>query len=128
MKERLINMAGKVPKLPLDYKPKNIRNFEDKYGSIFDNLDGSVTNITRLIQAGNGDCDEDTADNILCTFIENGGDVFEALMQIVEALQRGGFLPRDKALAKTLRKRFEKTIEDMVKDAESEIATTQLEA
>lgn len=121
-------MAGKVPKLPLDYKPKNIRNFENKYGSIFDSLDGSVTNITRLIQAGNGDCDEDAADNILCAFIANGGDVFEALMQIVEALQRGGFLPSDKALAKVLRKRFEKTIENMVKETESEIVNTQVEA
>ena len=106
------------PILPLNFKPKYIRQYEEKNGSIFDNLDTKVGNLIEIIKAGNGMCDDETAENILETFLSNGGDVVEALLQIVEKLQGDGFLPRDIALGKAIRTQVEAQLKNVAKDLE----------
>lgn len=103
MSDTVINL---VPRLALSFKPKNVRTFEKENGPITDNLDATVDKLTKLVQAGNGNCSEETADSILESFLDNGGDIIEGIVQVIEALQRGGFLPRDLAIASIMRKQM----------------------
>lgn len=103
MSDTVVNM---VPRLALSFKPKNVRAFEKENGPITDNLDATVDKLTKLVQAGNGNCSEETADSILESFLDNGGDIIEGIVQVIEALQRGGFLPRDLAIASIMRKQM----------------------
>lgn len=98
------------PRLPLKFKPKHVKAFEKANNmSIMDAMDADLENITKLIQCGNAMCEEEVADDILETFLDNGGDTIEALMQIMEALQSGGFLPRDLAIVKIMRANVKNT-------------------
>lgn len=109
---------GDVARLPLRFKPKTIRKFEKEHGPIMDNLDINMDNLVWLVQAGNGGCDEDMAEDILETFFDSGGDVIEALVQVVESLTRGGFLPRDLGMGKVIRKQLRVQLETLVNSLE----------
>lgn len=114
-----------VPKLQLKFKPKNIRLFEESNGPVTDLLDASVSKLNKLVSIGNGNCGEDTADDIIEAFFENGGDVIEGVAQVIEALQRGGFLPRDLAIASVMRKQLKNQMlklgQDLEKNLEEEV-------
>ena len=69
MGDTVVNL---VPRLVLSFKPKNVRAFEKENGPITDNLDATVDKLTKLVQAGNGNCSEETADSILESFLDNG--------------------------------------------------------
>ena len=117
--------ASNIPRLPLSFKPKTIKAFEKVNGPITDNLDISVDKLTKIIQAGNGNCPEETADDILATFLDGGGDVVEALVQIIEALQRGGFLPRDLAIAQLIRRQVRSQMMKLVGELEKDLDTLE---
>ena len=106
---------GDVARLPLRFKPKTIRKFEKEHGPITDNLDINMDNLVWLVQAGNGGCDEDMAEDILETFFDSGGDVIEALVQVVESLTRGVFAegPRDGESMKQLRVQLETLVNSL---------------
>ena len=112
------------PRLPLKFKPKHVKAYEKVNGSIMDNLDIDLAKLTALIQCGNAMCEEEVADDILETFLDNGGDTVECLMQIVEALQSGGFLPRDLAIAKIMRANVKNTFASLETKLASQLEKT----
>lgn len=110
-----------IPRLPLSFKPKNIREFEKKHGAITDNLDINIDNLCNLISVANGNCGEDTSEEILDSFLEGGGDVIEALVQITEALEKKGFLPRDLAVSRMVRKTIKTKLKSISEEMEKEM-------
>lgn len=107
-----------IPRLPLNFKTKMIKRFEKENGPIIMALDGEIEKITKIIQAGNNYCDEETADDILDNFLENGGDIDEAIFQIMGALQKKGFLKRSLPIVEIGRKRMQKEEKKMIEDLE----------
>ena len=117
-----------VPKLPLEFKPKNVRVFEEKSGTpITEMLDESVGKLNKLVSIGNGNCDEDTADGIIETFFDAGGDIIEGIAQVIEALQRGGFLPCDLAIVTIMRKQLKNQMSKLGQDLERGSEETSVE-
>lgn len=110
-----------MPRLQLKYKPKNIRIYEESNGPVTDLLDASVNNLNKLVCIGNGNCSVEVADDILETFFDNGGDIIEGVAQVIEALQRGGFLPRDLALAKVMRAQMKNQMLKLGQELESKV-------
>ena len=105
--------------LPLRFKMKFIRQFEKKNGpllKVMNKLASAVENvkdgeedkvevsdsffdtdinglIVDFVIAGNMGCEEARAEEIVDDFYEAGGDMEQALKQIIEALKKG-FFPR----------------------------------
>ena len=94
-------------KLPLRFTPKTVREFEKVNGPITDNLDISIEKLVKLIQAGNNNCTEDIAENILESFLDGGGDVLSALLEVIGALEKGGFFPRNLNLSQKVKEQID---------------------
>ena len=116
-----------IPRLPLNFKTKAVKRFEKENGPIIMALDGEIEKLTKLIQAGNNYCDEDMADDILDNFLENGGDIDEAIFQIMGALQKKGFLKRSLPIVEIGRKRMAKEEKRMLEDLERGTVEEQTE-
>lgn len=113
-----------VPKLYLKFKPKSIAKIEKETGkSILDGIDIDIASVVRFIQAGNNDCDEDKAYDILGDWLENGGNMLIVNMHILKALEDGGFLARDLGMSK----RAEIQLRKMMKEAAEELEQELLE-
>ena len=113
--------------LQLKFKPRTVRELEKEHGSIMDLFDTNLENLILLIKTGNGGinvCTDEQAEDILETFLENGGDTTEALIQIVEALEKSGFLPRDLALGKVLRLKLEASYKQLKNQLLEEVEKT----
>lgn len=115
------NVVSMIPRLSVKFKPKNVKVYEKEHGSILENISMDINNITELIRVGNGMCTEEVADDMLETFFDNGGDILEAIVQIVEALQNQGFIPRDIALGKVLKKSISLKLKKLAISLEEEM-------
>lgn len=108
--------------LNVKFKPKYVRAFEKEHNcSVMDKLDISVDNLVGLIQCGNANCSEEIAENILEQYLEQEeNDVMTCLTDIIGALTKYGFLPKQLPLAQVTKQKIEKQMKKMIADLEKE--------
>lgn len=98
--------------MKLIFKSKNVAKFEKENGSILDLINTDVNSLISLIRLGTGNCDQDTAFDILdAELLEK--DTVDVMMDIIGWLQMYGFFPKKVPLQK-MRDQVEREMENSI--------------
>lgn len=102
--------------MELKYTPKKIREIEEETGKPVQELlaDFSIKTITLFVQKGLG-VKEDEAYDAMEKYLAEDKDTFMLYTEIMESLQRSGFLPRQLNL-KEMKSKMNNAIEGKAKE------------
>lgn len=115
--------------MKLIFKSKNVAKFEKEHGSILDLINTDINSLIGLIRLGTGNCDEDTAFDMLdAELIEK--DTVDVMMDIIGWLQVYGFFPKKVPLQKMreqVEREMQNSIMNMTNSTEQQMMMEQIE-
>lgn len=115
--------------MKLIFKSKNVAKFEKEHGSILDLINTDINSLISLIRLGTGNCDEDTAFDMLdAELIEK--DTVDVMMDIIGWLQVYGFFPKKVPLQKMreqVEREMQNSIMNMTNSTEQQMMMEQIE-